>query len=434
MSDRFGSRALSVCATMTVWNVAALLAMAQQPWQPAEFPISYWHGPPASSNTLETWQTVKDCNFTFCGPRGGYSVDDNRRMLDLCQQLGIKAMVVDSRISPQMTVRKGWQEQVTGVVGDYGSHSALYGYYLKDEPNYQDFRALGQINAEFLRHDPQHLPYVNLFPTYASAKQLGTPTYADHLDKYLQIVKPRVLSYDHYCLMRDGSDRRDYFENLSLIREHGLRYGVPPWNIILSHPHLAYRDPTVGEMRWQVYTSLAYGMKGIMWFTYWTVEAWGNKGEVGIVDGAGKPARLYPIVRELNGEMKVLGRTLLGLTSTGVFHTGETPAGCRRLGPDALVSAPVDVSLVLGFFRDEKGVDYVMVVNSDHDESVEAPLTFLPHIVSVAEISATDGTERPVSLSGHQATFGLAPGDGKLLKLAAVFEYPEPTKPVTTID
>ena len=112
------------------------------------------------------------------------------------------------------------------------------------------------------------MPYINLFPTYASSKQLGNPTYADHLESFMRTVRPAVLSYDHYSLMKDGTDRKDYFENLSLIREAGLRWGVPPWNIILSIPHFGYRDPTEAEMRWQVYTSLAYGMKGILYFTY----------------------------------------------------------------------------------------------------------------------------------------------------------------------
>ena len=64
--------------------------------------------------------------------------------------------------------------------------------------------------------------------------------------------------------MKDGKDRVGYFAKLGLIREYGLRYGVPPWNTILSLPNLAYRDPTAAEMRWQVYTSPAYGIKVYM--------------------------------------------------------------------------------------------------------------------------------------------------------------------------
>ena len=185
------SLALVVATAVTL---PAITTQAQQPWQPDEFPIGYWLGPPVAFNKLETWQTVKDSNFTFCGPAGGYSVAENRRMLDFCQQVGIKAMVVDGRINWRMVANDGWQKKIAEVVTDYGSHSALYGYYLQDEPNYAQFPALGQMSAEFLRCDPKHLPYISLFPTYASTKQLGTPTYSDHLAKYLSIVEPAVLS------------------------------------------------------------------------------------------------------------------------------------------------------------------------------------------------------------------------------------------------
>ncbi len=401
------------------------VACAGQPWQPDEFPISYWSGPRVSHNTLETWQTVKDCNFTFCGNDAGYSVEANKQRLDLCEQLGLKALVRDDRISWQMTAEDNWRETIAEIVADYGSHPALYGYFLKDEPNYQHFEALGEISREFEKQDPAHLAYINLFPTYARVQQLGTPTYEDHLDKFLSIVKPRVLSYDHYCLLRDGGIRPDYFENLSLIREYGLRYGVSPWNVILSVAYPAYRDPTEAEMRWQVYTSLAYGMKGIVYFTYWTKHELAAQEHFAIVDNHGKPARLYSIVSQLNAEMRALGKTLLGLTSTGVYHTGEVPAGGTRLGTDAMVRLPDGMPLLIGFFKDADGADFAMVVNRDYEEPVEFEVTLLPHIVGVAEVSPADGSEAHVRVEGQKLSLRLEPGDGRLFRLQTEFEYPQ---------
>jgi len=92
------------------------------------------------------------------------------------------------------------------------------------------------------------------------------------------------------------------------------------------------------------------------------------------------------------------------------------------------------VPLVIGFFHDEHGVDYAMVVNRDHAKPAEFPLTFLPHVVSVSEIIATDGAERLLDLSNQQVKLRLAAGDGKLLKLTNLFQYPEPPKPLDVID
>ena len=418
---------------VVICTLACCAALAQPSWQPDQFPVGYWYGPPATHNNLEAWQTVADCNFTWA-MGGGYGVDGNKQMLDCCQQLGIKALLHDARINWQMTAGDNWQDSVGEVVADYSSHPALLGYYLRDEPNYELFAPLGEISQEFQKLDPKHVPYINLFPTYANVKQLGTPTYADHLDKFLSIVKPTVLSYDHYCLMKSGQDRQDYFENLGLIREYGLRYGVPPWNIILSIPHFGYRDPTAAQMRWQVYTSLAYGMKGIMYFTYWTAKGWEEEGHVAIVDSEGKPARLYPIIRQLNAEMKTLGPTLLGLTSTSVFHTGDIPPACARLGTGAIIRLPDDAPLIIGFFEDGEGRQYAMIVNRDYENEVEFEATLLPHIVGVTEIPADDRLAMPERIEEHKLQLRLDPGDGKLFKLDTEFAYPKPPAPRTDIN
>ncbi len=396
-----------------------------QPWQPQEYPISYWVGPPVTHNTLEAWQRVRDCNFTVAGPYWGYSVEENKKMLDFCQQVGVRVLIMDSRINWQMVSDDNWRDTISKVIADYGAHPATYGYYLQDEPNYRLFRALGQISQEFQRQDPAHLPYINLFPTYASVEQLGNPTYADHLDKFLSIVRPAVLSYDHYCLRADGTNTQEYFENMGLIRAYGLRYGVPTWNIIQScsyHPSM--RDPSDVDMRWQVYTSLAYGIKGLMYFTYWNA----------VVDKEGKPARLYPVLQQLNSEIKALGRVLLGLTSTGVFHTGPTPPGAARLGVREIVRLPNDVPLVVGFFHAADATEYVMIANNQYTEPVSFEATFLPHVTAVAEVSRADGSEMPLELTGHKLPLTLPPGDGKLLRLTTQFTYPEPAEPVKTIN
>ncbi len=423
----------AACVALAMSLVCAC-ALAQAPWQPAEFPLSYWVGPPREFNTRAAWQTVKDCNFTVCGQHGGYSAADTRKLLDICAELGLKAMIVDGRTSWQAACDDNHAQLIESLVADYGAHPATYGYYILDEPSAELFPALAKVSQELQRQDPGHLPYINLLPTYASPAQLGTPTYAEHLDRFLSTVKPAVLSYDHYCLLKNGTDRTDYFENLGLIREYGLRYGVPPWNIILSLPHLGYRDPSAAEMRWQVYTSLVYGMKGLMWFTYWTMPEWEADWGTGIVNSKGEPARLYPIVKQLNGEVRTLGATLLGLTSTGVYHTGETPRGGTRLGGDALLQLPADQPLIIGFFTDARGGHFAMVVNRDHEKAVDAVLTPAHHVTGLAEISATDGGERPLALTKGKAELHLAAGDGRLLRLTTSFTYPALPPPLSAID
>ncbi|MBI2302487.1 MAG: hypothetical protein HYU66_26575 [Armatimonadetes bacterium] len=418
---------------MTACALTALLSTAvAAPWQASEFPIGYWYGPPAEYNTRETWQAVKDAGFTF-GGMGNYGVDGNPKMLDLCAEVGLKAIVIDGRLAWQVTAGDHWRETLAEVVKDYGSHPALLGYYLQDEPHYSLFDALGKVSQELQRIDPRHLPYINLFPTYASVEQLGNPTFADHLETFLRIVQPGVLSYDHYALLRDGGLRGDYFENLALIRAAAQRHGVAPWDIFLSLPHLGYRDPTAAEMRWQAYTALAYGMKGLMYFTYWTHPDWEKDGQTAIVHPDGKPARLYPIVQAVNREVQALGPTLLGLTSTAVYHTGPIPAACTRLEGDAVLSVEGDPPLVIGLFEDAQQQTYAMLVNRDYAAAADVVVHFKPHVKQVLAVSPQDGREQPAAFDKGVLGLHLEPGDGRLFRLVTEFAYAQPPRAKTDI-
>ena len=67
---------------------------------------------------------------------------------------------------------------------------------------------------------------MNLFPNYASAEQLGSTTYREHLERFVETCHPTVLSYDHYALMDDGSLRNGYWQNLEQMRGAGLKHGL----------------------------------------------------------------------------------------------------------------------------------------------------------------------------------------------------------------
>lgn len=408
-------------------------ASAQQPWNATEFPIGCWRGPSTTHNTVADYQTVKDCNFNIVGPTGGYDVEGNQKVLELCEQVGLRAILVDGRISPQMTQRDDWRDLVGQIVADYGSSAGLYGYYLRDEPNYLQFAPLGEMSREFEKRDPAHLPYINLFPTYANVKQLGAPTYADHLDKFMRIVTPRVISYDHYALLKDGGIRPDYFENMELVRDESLRTGIPWWYVHNSGAYSGYRVPTEAEMRWQVYTSLAYGTKGISYWYYWGRQQEGDD-RTGVVDRDGKPTWLYTILQKVNAETRMLGNVLLPLTSTGVFHVGDIPAGTQRLGTDAIIQLPEDQPLMVGLFRADDGTQYAMIVNRDYANPVEFEASFLPHVVGVQRISALDGSLEDLALVEHAVTMFLPAGDGALLRLTTSFDYPKPPETLANVD
>lgn len=419
---------IALCAAL-----CCIHSLAQRPWEPSQFPIACWRGPPPSHNTLEHYRILRDCNFNITGPSGGHTSETNRVMLDLCAEAGLKAIVVDGRVGPQMVLRDDWKDVVSQVVSDYAAHPAFYGYHLLDEPSSLLFEALGSVSRELERQDPAHLPYINLLPTYASVAQLGTPDYKDHLARFRRIARPRLFSYDHYALLKGGGIRPDYYENMELVRAESMRSGIPWWYVHNSGSYSGYRVPTEAEMRWQLYTSLAYGTKGVSYWHYWGREQKGDE-RTGVVDPEGNPTRLYGILKELNRETQVLGDILLPTACTEVLHVGTVPAGTRLQGGDAIVQLPLDKPLMAGLFRAEAGRQYAMIVNRDYAEPVQFDVRFPPHVVSVERVSAQDGSATALALGERTLALALGAGDGVLLRLTTAFDYPRPPEIMAVID
>jgi len=403
-----------------VLTLASVTAMAQA-WKPDVYPISYWLGPPDAFLTDKMVGEIAELNFTVMGNLHTPSVERTRQVLDLAHKHGLKAIVCDRRIITNLPETEGWEGTIDAVVRDYADHPALYGYYLRDEPNRSDFPHLAAIEGAFTKRDPAHLPYINLFPTYASFEQLGTPSYRDHVEDFMTTVTPRALSYDHYALLKTGRDRPDYFENLEIIRDAALRHRVPFWNIIILAPHFGYRDPTEAELRWQIATSLAYGCKGIWYFTFWTHQAWAlGEGKGAIYDPEGRKTHHFDQIKRLNHELKMLGRMLLQLTSVNVYHTPNVPQGARRLGGDAPVASAAGGDLLIGWLQDAKRRDYLMVVNKDYKSGCEATVALRGPVRGVHEVSGDTGAEMAVKLADTKPTVlgvSLAPGQGRLFRL-----------------
>ncbi len=398
-----------------------ILLLFVVPATASDFIVSYWCGPAADQDPIARYAEVAECNFNYClPPCSAVTPEQNKAILDACAKYGLKYIVGDPRTfadpaSPDFT------KQLDSVVADYSKYPALGGYYVTDEPNSAVFPRLTAINKYLLKADPKRLPYINLFPNYANEQQLGNPTYEAHVDQFCKIVEPRILSYDHYIAMAGEPENlpniASYFQNLEVVRAAGLKYDIPTCYIMLSLPHFSYRTPTDADLRWQVYNSLVYGVKGILYFTYWT------PGDVlgplsAIIDQKGNRTALFNRARRINGDLRILGPTLMKLTSTGVYHSGDVPAGCQAQKSGLPVRVSNDAPVVLGMFKHEDGSTWAMVSNRLMRKPVEVELTFGKSVKRLEELTAASGgrLNHPPDASG-KVVLPLQPGEGRLFKL-----------------
>lgn len=387
-----------------------------------QFILSFWCAPPGEETTLERYREIAGCGFNVVlPPCGGWSTALNRQILDLCQQTGLKAIIGDGRLLAKQPDAPDFAKNLDAVIADYANHPALAGYFLMDEPSASAFPLLGAVNRYLLKKDPKHLPYINLFPNYANEQQLGTKTYDEHVARYIREVQPALVSWDHYALLENG-ERNIYFRNLETVRRHCLQANLPFVQIVLSIPHGPYRDPDEADLRWQAYTTLAYGAKGILWFTYWTPPhdpQWRFRNA--IINEKGMPSAKYTILKDLHARIRAVARVQMRLRSMGVYHTPPVPEGASGLDAKSPVAECDAESVLIGWLRDGRHRPHLWVVNRSFHESRRVAIRLRTDIREVGEVSQIDGQVRSTHCDTSHCLLRthLLPGEGKLFALAS---------------
>lgn len=399
---------MRVCSRLGIGLVVSLMLSGMASGQekadaapaPEQFAILPWGGTPGDPTVLAD---VKACGFNLAGfvpPEA----------LDAVAAAGLKAIVSGLHVDDSTA---GLDEaevarRVQALTGKTASHPATFGYYLRDEPSAGLYPALARWSAAVRAAAPGATPYINLFPNYANAGQLGAPSYEEYLEKFVTTVRPSFISYDNYSLMDNGGLRDGYFQNLEAVRAAALRHDLPFWNIVLSNAHFNYAEPTDGGLHFQMYTTLAYGARGISYFTYFA-PAIGNY-RLAPIDQFGNKTRTWEMLRRVNLQIHKLAPTYLKLKSVNVFHHPNVPAGCRGLDSSKFLAGLHGGDLMAGEFEGPSGGQYVMVVNKDLHRSTAFSLQF-KSAGPVQMVNSYTGRKHP--WAGENVW--LAPGQGMLL-------------------
>ena len=304
------------------------------------------------------------------------------------------------------------------------------------EPAEEEFPRLARENERVRRLAPSKGFWVNLFPTYADDFHGDPEEYDHHVRTFLEMVKPSLLTYDHYCMV--GRDPRlhadswyspnrqgDYFSNLEIVRRRSLEAEVEFGVIVSVGSFGPVRGASEGELRFQAFTTLAYGARSLGWFTYLTEIPYGHwtNWEDMVINRDGTRTRHYSMLKYLNGEVLALAPALLRLESTGVYHTEPVPPLTRPLGESQRVASVSGGMGLVGEFRSAAdGMDYLMVVNRDFIDPATLVVRLREPAPDLREISKQTGRSQPAAgyaAATGELTLALGAGDGRLFRLGA---------------
>lgn len=365
---------------------------------PEEFFIMPWGMTPGSTQALKD---IKECGFNVAG----FVAPEH---VKLVKKAGLKCIVRDTAlfdvIHDSNLSDDKLEKIVVAMTSKFKNDPTVWGYYVYDEPNPAMYPNLARWAKAIRKAAPSSGVYINMLPGWGPEYENG------YLEPFINTVHPSYLSYDHYSLHDDGSASQAFFMNLESVRKLSLKHNIPFWNIILANSHFRYADVTQGGLNYQVFSTLAYGGKGISYFTYFAPFI-GNYRNAAVNQFL-KKTPVWDMIQLVNLQIHQLGPTYIKLKSVNVFHTPDVPQYCSGKETSRHLSEIAGGNFVVGEFMDPAGVPYVMVVNKDIHKSTGFQIKFKEQ-GTVMMTSSYTGQTKP--FGGENGWLG--PGCGVLLSL-----------------
>jgi hypothetical protein len=370
----------------------------------------------------------------------------NQEILKLCEKYNLFCNISDDRIKKALRNEPDWQQGLEDMVKAYRGYSSLFSFHIKDEPGTrEEIDQIARIKNYLAQLCPETESYVNLLPGNGAK-------YEADVEYFIEQVRPAIISYDRYYFCKrklepqpllssdefiserlftqiDGVyekfDAGGYFENMEIIHRQSLKHNIPWMTTVLLTQHAHYRELTEGELRYEVFTALAYGATRMSYYTYWTYHTVNFLYTNGMIERDGSRTRYYYIVQNINRELKTVGPYIKKSRSSGVYHIGQETDNVvywPENGAEFIKSIYAS-RLIAGFFDDQT----VLLVNKDYRNHQRISFRLSD------QYQASQGNEsillRLDKVTGKwlrcyayqgQYFLDLQPGDGELLRVERV--------------
>ncbi len=352
--------------------------------------------------TLDNFKKLADAGIkSVTVETGDY---DYKTQMDLAHQAGLKALPiigwVASRYESDPENYKGLD-----VMIDYLSHHpATIAYHICDEPSTREIPSLRIRKEKIEELDPVHPVYINLNPD-GSESSLGTDNYYDYIEAFARDCKCKFISFDMYPILPEGEVMSHWHRCLGNVSEITRKYGIPFWAFAAScwidkESNVTKRGrPSTENLRMQVYTDLAYGAQVVQYFT---IQQYGGTSLSPIMaDGTWSVA--YDYLKEATLQVQKRGFVFDGCHVKNIKFTAPSSVWGDLLTQADLpeeIGALNANSTALVSFLENRGNEYIAIVNQSYTNKITASVTFNEMVYTI---------ERDGSFTEHQ------PGSGEFL-------------------
>lgn len=264
----------------------------------------------------------------------------------------------------------------------YKNNPVLVGWEFRDEPKFADLGIFKDIFNVMTETDPHHLIHVNLVGEMVKDfVGPSTPDMSAYLDTIQNVFAPGVWSYDFYPIkIVDNNgiliiDYNTFFSDFESFSNKASETQRPFWyycqSVGFSQGRMCKPVPKEEYLRFEVFSALAYGAQGIIYWTYRQcrdVPSINFQYLYGPINISGEKTKVWNAVRNVNNEIKKYNDVFFNADVIEVRHTGKNLyKDTKRLNGSfgAFAAFKSGDSGVLVSRLQNSGKEYVIIVNHD---------------------------------------------------------------------
>ncbi len=259
------------------------------------------------------------------------------------------------------------------AAADFEDHPAVWGVDIGDEPSALDFDHYGKIARQTEKSFHNQFAYLNLYPNYASVAgnnedqtqcQLGTATYKEHIDRYIEKIDLPYISYDFYLYpLPESIGVGKMLDNFRIVAEACRKTGRDFWYIPQVNGLHETDFTSENMLRYQAYSALCYGATVINWACY-TGGWWCNN----VLDTNGEKTEQYENLKKINAELEKFGVEYMKYEVTDTHLLGFCGEGWLPVFPDIKTADKLDTGAVRGLCSDGELIVGEAVCRTDKEK------------------------------------------------------------------
>jgi len=321
----------------------------------------------------------------------------DRAALDLFENYGVGAIVSgvvpgwwggngDNAGKMEETNPLAKYEEASKVFAD---HPAVWGIDDGDEPSALDFLHYGKVVSLTEKLFPHQFSYVNLYPNYASIakntseqvlSQLGTATYQEHIEQYVEKVPTDYISYDHYMYSTKNPSRA--YENLRIVANACRGSNRSMWIVLQVNSDRENEWISENQLRHQAFSAMAFGAEVIMWACY-TAGWWHNN----VLDNKGEKTEQYDKLCKINGEIARMGVPYMKYINLSTHFVGfrnpemlnkvkQAPAERLNAGMFRELRTENGEGVIVGHMKKREGFGEALMLADTEDPWDKNPISY----------------------------------------------------------